>query len=244
MGSDSSTSRNAWLTRLGYVVAVAMAAAVLYRCTARNDDTSRNSAPSVNSADSLLALRSQGVSTLISDSGVLRYKIVAEVWDIQNNTNPATWYFPKGLLLTRFDQERKVDLYVQADTAYLHEQRTWELRGRVNIKNLEGTLFRTEEFFWDMDRREMWSNLFMRITTPTRELQGTTFRSNEQMTDYFISNSAGAFPSSDTDSKQETSNAEAQTAQPDTANLTPAPRQAEQKPSAQEHSKLKPLTIE
>ncbi len=145
------------LVRLGYVVAVLVAAVLLYRCNKGNDDGARVPAPSVSAADSLLALRSQGVSTLISDSGVLRYKIVAEVWDILNNTNPATWYFSKGLLLTRFDQEGKVDLYVQADTAYLREQRTWELRGRVNIKNMEGTLFRTEEFFWVMDRHEKGS---------------------------------------------------------------------------------------
>ncbi len=236
MGSGNSTDRKTLLVRLGYVVAVLVVAVLLYRCNKGSDDGARVPAPSVSAADSLLALRSQGVSTLISDSGVLRYKIVAEVWDIQNNTSPATWYFSKGLLLTRFDQERKVDLYVQADTAYLHEQRTWELRGRVNIKNMEGTLFRTEEFFWDMDRHEMWSNLFMRITTPTRELQGTTFRSNEQMTDYFISNSAGAFPASDTDTKSPAPTADEQTVQSDTVKLTPASRQLGKKPMGQGES--------
>ncbi len=226
--------RKTLLIRSGYVLLVALIAVLLYRCSAREDEDAQNSAPTVGTSDSLLVLRSQGVSTLISDSGVLRYKIVAEVWDIQNNTNPPTWVFPKGLLLTRFDQERKVDLYVQADTAYLHEQRKWELRGRVNIKNMEGTLFRTEEFFWDMDRHEMWSNMFMRITTPTRELQGTTFRSNEEMTDYFISNGAGAFPASDTEKSPTPSPAE----QPDsTVRQAPVQRQVEQKTPVQGHFK-------
>ncbi len=237
MGNDNPTDRRALFVRWSYVVAVAVVAVLLYRCNTQNDNTAQVSAPSVNAADSLLALRSQGVSTLISDSGVLRYKIVAEVWDIQNNTNPATWYFPKGLLLTRFDHEQKIDLYVQADTAYLREQRTWELRGRVKIKNMEGTLFRTEEFFWDMDRHEMWSNMFMRITTPTRELQGTTFRSNEQMTDYYISNSAGAFPTSDADSKPASSASDSLTEQPDAVNPMSVQRQGVQKPSVQGHFK-------
>lgn len=164
----------------------------------------RANAPSVSPEDSLAFMQSRGVNTLISDSGVLRYKIVAETWDIHNSTQPATWKFMKGLLLTRFDEKMQVDLYVQADTAYLHQQYLWELRGRVHIKNIQGTRFRTEELFWDMQRHQIWSNQFMRITTPTRELQGTTFRSNEQMTDYLITNSAGAFPAEDTSTPPDT----------------------------------------
>ena len=53
-----------------------------------------------------------------------------------------------------------------------------------------------------MDTHEMWSHKFMRIITPERELQGTEFRSNEQMTKYEVSNSAGAFPVSDTETEQ------------------------------------------
>lgn len=155
-------------------------------------------AQAVNENDSLPFLRSKGISTLISDSGVIRYKLVAEEWDIHTHTQPATWKFNKGLLMERFDEDFHIDLYVQADTAYLHQQRTWELRGRVVIRNAEGTLFHTEELFWDMDEHQMWNTTFMRITTPERELQGTHFRSNEQMTDYYVANSSGAVPMSDT----------------------------------------------
>ncbi len=168
-------------------------------CTTRKSST----APSIKAEDSVPFMSSRGISTLVSDSGVLRYKIVAEQWDIYNTTQPATWKFFKGLLMQRFDQQAHVDLYVQADTAYFHRQNLWELRGRVEIRNVQGTLFRTEEFFWDMQEHEMWSNQFMRITTPDRELEGTTFRSNEQMTDYFVSNSVGVIPLNDIDKKQD-----------------------------------------
>ena len=100
----------------------------------------------------------------------------------------------KGLLMERFDESFHIDLHVQADTAYLHEQRLWELRGRVVIRNIEGTLFRTEELFWDMNEHQMWNTKYMKITTTDEELEGTDFRSNEQMTDYYVSNSIGAFP--------------------------------------------------
>jgi len=160
-------------------------------------------ADAINDEDSIAMMRSRGISTLISDSGVLRYKLIAEEWDIYTNTVEPTWKFYKGMLMERFDESFHVDLYVQADTAYLHEQRTWELRGRVNIRNVQGTVFRTEELFWDMQEHEMWSHKFIRIVTPERELQGTEFHSNEQMTNYSVTNSAGAFPVSDTEKEEE-----------------------------------------
>lgn len=158
-------------------------------------------AEAVNEQDSLPFMHAIGVSTLISDSGVIRYHLVAEEWDIYNHTDrPATWKFYKGMLMERFDTTWHVDLYVQSDTAYLHDQRTWELRGRVRIRNTQGTRFFTEELFWDMDRHEMWNHQHMRIVTPDRTLHGTEFRSNETMTRYSVANSVGDFPAEDIES--------------------------------------------
>ena len=144
-------------------------------------------------------MHARGINTLISDSGVMRYHMVAEEWDIFTQENrPATWKFIKGLLMERFDEKFHVDLYVQSDTAYLHEQKLWELRGRVVVRNVKGDVFHTEELFWDMIRHEMYNHTYMHIKTPERELEGTEFRSNEQMTKYYVNNSAGAFPVTDT----------------------------------------------
>ena len=59
---------------------------------------------------------------------------------------------------------------------------------------MKGDIFRTEELFWDMGKREVYSNMFMRIQTPDRELMGDRFWSNEDMTNYEISNSKGTLP--------------------------------------------------
>lgn len=161
----------------------------------------------VQTGDSLPFMHSVGVSSLISDSGIIRYHLAAEQWDIHTPGNePATWKFPKGLLMLRFDEELNVDLYVQADTAYLHKQKLWELRGRVRIRNVQGTRFNTEELYWDLDKHEMWNHAPMTIISPERTLQGTEFRSNEQMTRYSVANSQGEFPVSDADGSKTTEN--------------------------------------
>ena len=162
------------------------------------DNTREHIAPAVDDRDSLPFMTAHGISNLISDSGIISYKIVAEDWNIYTTT-PQEWTFLKGLFLEKFDTTFHVEWHVQADTAYCHDNRTWELRGRVVILNREGTLFQSEELFWDMDRHQMWSNMYMRITKPDsdQQLEGNRFRSNEEMTDYHIYSSAGFTPLND-----------------------------------------------
>lgn len=176
------------MTRFAAVFIVLLAAVL--SCT----DDKGYRAPAVNEEDSAAFMRSWGISTLISDSGVMRYKITAETWDIYNVTNPPKWVFINGILLEKFDSVFHIDWFVQSDTAYCYNQKLWELRGRVVIRNLEGTLFTSEELFWNMDRHELYSNLFMTIRKPDELLQGYNFRSNERMTRYSVSNANGETP--------------------------------------------------
>lgn len=184
--------------RVIILCSLAVAVGITFSCSSRTEHV----AEAVDDSDSLLFMHVRGVNTFISDSGVMRYHMVAEEWDILNGTQnqPPTWNFLKGLLMERYDEDFHIDLYVQSDTAYLHEQHLWELRGRVVVRNTRGDVFRTEELFWDLSKHEMWSYQYIRIVTPERELEGTEFHSNEQMTKYFVSNSIGAFPVSEKDS--------------------------------------------
>ncbi len=177
-------------------MAVVVAALAAFSCS--SDHAAH--APAVSDKDSLPFMQSWGVSTLISDSGVIRYKITAEEWFIYNTTQPPRWTFMKGILLEKFDSTFHSDWFVQADTAYCHNQELWELRGRVVIRNQEGTVFTSEEFFWDMERHETYSNQFMTIRKPDEFLQGYRFRSNEQMTRYTVSNANAETPFSDSGS--------------------------------------------
>ena len=177
-------------------IAICMAASMTWSCMGNTEHT----ASAVADSDSLPFLHSEGISTLISDSGIIRYHMVAEEWDIYEREGElSTWKFMKGLFMERFDKDFRVDLFVQSDTAYLHRQQIWELRGRVVIRNMRNEVFHTEELYWDMARHEMWNHSHMRIVTPERELEGTEFRSNEQMTRYSVANSIGSFPVSDTE---------------------------------------------
>lgn len=158
-----------------------------------------NEAPPEGSAvrqrDSIPVMVSFGVSKLISDSGYVRYKIITEEWRVYDRTQPPRQEFTKGVFLERYDNLHNIDLYLTADTAFWYDQSLWKLRGRVRVRNIQnGTLYRSEELYWDMDKHEFYSNVPMRITTPDRDVQGDRFRSDEQLTRYEVTRSRGFLP--------------------------------------------------
>jgi len=151
-------------------------------------------APAIYPRDSVSIMTSYGVNTLVSDSGMIKYRIVAESWEVNQAKNPSKWIFNNGLFLEQFDEKFHVEGYIQCDTAYyFDQQKIWELRGRVRVRNLDGLRFSSEELFWNQRTHELYSNKFSRLVTPDREMQGTYFKSDEHLRHYTINNSKGSF---------------------------------------------------
>ena len=82
------------------------------------EEQTEHTAPAINDRDSVSTMITNGVNTLISDSGLIKYRIVAERWEINQRRNPQRWIFDKGLFMTQFDEKFHVQLYIQCDTAY------------------------------------------------------------------------------------------------------------------------------
>ena len=207
------------------IIAVAAAAAIL-SCTEPVEHT----APAIHDRDSVSVMTSYGVNTLISDSGVIKYKIVTERWDVNTVREPSCWTFEKGVFFEQFDQQFHVEAYVQADTAWYYDQKKlWHLRGRVRIRNVNGLLYESQELWWDGLKHELYSNVFSKVTTPERTLQGTYFLSDERMTHYTVSNSKGSFTTEDIEKKEES-----QSAPGDTVQQQPEPML---RPQTQKHAR-------
>lgn len=155
-------------------------------------------APAIHDRDSVAMMTSYGVNTLISDSGVIKYRIVTERWEVNTNRVPSRWIFDKGMLLEQFDEKFHINSYIQCDTAYYFDQeRVWKLYGRVRILTKDGLRFTSEQLTWDENKHELSSNVFSKLVTPERTLQGSYFWSDERMTRYFVSNSKGSFEKGD-----------------------------------------------
>ena len=171
-----------------------LALTLLMACSEAHEHT----APAVNPEDSVSMMTTYGVNTLISDSGVIKYRIVTEQWDVNTVRQPSRWEFMKGIFFEQFDEKFHVQAYIQADTAwYYDQQKLWHLRGRVRIRNINGLIYTSEELYWDGISHELYSNVFSKVVTPDRQMEGSYFRSDEQMRHYLVSNSKGSFERED-----------------------------------------------
>lgn len=156
-------------------------------------------AEAITERDSLPSMKTLGVTTLISDSGITRYKIITEEWEIYDKKNPPYWAFEKGVYLEKFDSLFHIDASIKADTAYYYEKKKlWELRNNVHIRSQRGDKFDTDLLFWDEKQERVYSDKFIRIEQEDKIITGYGFESNQQMTEYQIYNNTGIFTVEDT----------------------------------------------
>lgn len=153
----------------------------------------------ITNRDSLPMMATYGVVSLISDSGVTRYRINTDEWLVYDKKKPSYWAFEKGMYLEQFDSLLNVDASIKSDTAYFYnKEQLWKLIGNVDIKNLKGERFNTELLYWNQATQKVYSDKFIRIEQPDRIITGHGFDSNQQMTVYVIHNIEGIFYVDDT----------------------------------------------
>ena len=191
-------------------IAAAFLAAVMFVLFPACSGKGKNLAEAISENDTLPSMKTLGVSTLISDSGITRYKVEAEEWLIYDKKNPPYWAFEKGVYLEKFDTLFRIEASIKADTAYYHEKKKlWELKGNVKIMSLRGDKFQTDLLFWDEKKEKVYSDKYIQIEQDDKMIQGYGFESNQDLTEYEIKNTTGIFTIEDkqaTDTLQTDSN--------------------------------------
>lgn len=163
-------------------------------CCCCQEETKVNVASRLH-PDKMPTMTSHDISTLISDSGVTQYKIVAPLWEVYDEVEDPYWRFPEGLYLRKYDRKFKVIATIAADSArYYKEKRLWRLDGHVEITKVPSELFLSSRVFWDQSRGRIYSDTFIHIENATHVLEGNGFDSNEHFTEYRVIKPTGIFP--------------------------------------------------
>ncbi len=140
-------------------------------------------------------LRADSITTLISDSGVTRYRITAPVWEVFDKTDEPYWDFPEGLHLESFDAQFNTAAEISCRHAIYYQQRKlWQLDDSVRAMNYEGNHFATQQLFWDQNAERIYSDSLIVIDQTDKQIVGEGFESNQTMTRYTIRNTRGIFP--------------------------------------------------
>ena len=132
------------------------------------------------------------VTMKISDSGRVKYKMVTKRMQIFDKAKDPHWYFPKGIYLEQYDSVYHVNATIVADTVWNYNQKgLWKLKGHVVIKNVKGAVFKTEELYWDQTQKKIYTDKYIRITSPERDLKGYGMDASQDLSQYQIRRPSG-----------------------------------------------------
>ena len=172
--------------------------AVVLVCFIACNKNDKPRADAVVDRSAMPVLMADTVNTLISDSGITRYRIKTPRWEIYDKAKPPYWEFPEGIYLEKFNQDLEAEAFLEADYAHYNEdEQLWELDGNVHALNLEGEHFDTQQMFWNQKTERVYSDSAITITRATSIINGIGFESNQTMTKYTIRKPQGIFPIKD-----------------------------------------------
>ena len=142
----------------------------------------------------LPGLAATKITTVMSDSGITRYRIYTDQWDVFDRAAEPYWNFPKGLHFERFDKRLNIDANFHSKTAKYYEyKKLWEFRGNVKAVNIKGEMFETDLLYWDQTQERIYSDKFIRVTQATRVITAYGFESDQSLTKYNFRNVEGIF---------------------------------------------------
>lgn len=155
----------------------------------------KNELTSFEEPDSVPMMSTYGVSTLISDSGRISYKIDAEEWLVYDKRNPPHWAFEKGVYLEKYDRDMNIEAVIKCDTAYFFtDAKLWKLIGNVDISNFKEEKFHTPLLYWSQEEKRIYSDAYIKIEQKDQITEGYGFTANQNLDTWQIKNTKGIYP--------------------------------------------------
>lgn len=135
-------------------------------------------------------INTDSVTMLISDSGMVRYKVITKTWKMFDEASEPFWLFPDKLYLEQYDSLLNIVVTLRADTVWRYiSDNLWKMRGNVFIRNFQNKTFESEEIFWDQQKQRIYSNKPVTIKSPNEAtIIADDFESNQQMTQIKMKN--------------------------------------------------------
>ena len=176
----------------GTTTAILVVVVLIFHLSCKGESSEKLIA--VECSDSLPVMSTFDVNTIISDSGRISYKIIADEWRIYDKRKPPFWAFEKGVYLEKYDKEMNIEATVKCDTAYYYsEQELWKLIGNVNIKNVKDEKFYNPLMYWDQKEEKIYSDSYIKIEQADQVTEGVGFEANQNLTLWQINNTKGIF---------------------------------------------------
>ncbi len=134
----------------------------------------------------------EGVTLTYTDSGIVKAKIKAPLMQHFSLSQKPYTFMPKGVEGTFFDDHENASSYAFADIGvYYDKEKYLVMKQNVKLINVKGDTLSTEYLVWDEVKEKIYTDKFVKITTPDQLIYGDGLVSNQNFTEYRITNVKG-----------------------------------------------------
>lgn len=132
------------------------------------------------------------VTILQSENGSLKVRLFAKEFVRNDQAKPPYVDMKKWLKAEVFNDSLKVESILTAKYARFYEkQNNILIRDSIVVVNKRGEKLETEELVWNQGAKKVFTEKFVKITTPTQVMYGDGLEANEDFTWYRILNPKG-----------------------------------------------------
>ena len=133
----------------------------------------------------------ENASIVYTDSAKTKFHLTSPRIEIYEGSDPYE-LFPKGVHIDAYDDSSNIDGQVSANYAIQHtNSKLVEADNNVSVVNRKGEKLNTEQLFWDENKHKIYTNKYVTIQTEKQIIYGDGLISNEDFTQYKITNIRG-----------------------------------------------------
>lgn len=120
-----------------------------------------------------------------TENGLLKMRVEAEVMERYENDTSSFELFPKGLAVFGYSEDGLLETTIRSDNArHVKKKRKegelWEAFGHVRVRNvIRQETMETDTLYWDRDAKEIYTDCYVKMYSPSGQMQGYGMRSDE-----------------------------------------------------------------
>jgi len=124
---------------------------------------------------------------IYTESGKIKLKVITPVTKIYQSREDPYTEFPEGITVYTFSDSMKVESELTAKYANFYDKKKlWSASNNVVAKNRKGETLETEHLFWDQNKKTIYTEDMVKITTADGIQYGQGFVSDETFNNWEI----------------------------------------------------------
>lgn len=154
-------------------------------------ENNMNTVSLITSKDKNLQEVEENASIFYTDSAKTKFHLTSPRIENYGGSDPYI-LFSKGISIDFYDDSDHINGHLDAEYAIRHiNSKLTEVDNNVSVLNRKGERLNTEQLFWDENRQKIYTNKFVRIKTAKQIIYGDGLVSNQDFTQYKITNIRG-----------------------------------------------------